>query len=126
MQGTYRIQGLERTYRFIRVSRFQMPTHSQMLFKKPKPIKIEIDPHAVHSQSPEVANKLSRIADNYRLIDEMWIRIESVLKKQADSVPVSVSDVGSGPTESDNAGTIETATVKRRSSRKSARKPKPR
>lgn len=97
-----------------------------MLFKKPKPIKIEIDPNAVHSQSPEVANKLNRIADNYRLIDEMWIRIESVLEKQADSVPVSVSDGSSAPTESDEAGTIETATVKRRSSRKSARKPKPR
>lgn len=58
-----------------------------MLFKSPKPIKVEIDPHAIHSQSPEVASRLERIATNYQLLDEIWARIENQL---ADSAPVAV------------------------------------
>ncbi len=97
-----------------------------MLFKSPKPIKIEIDPHAIHSQSPEVATRLERIATSYRLLDEIWAQIENQIAPIASPATDSSQQTAQVRTPA-GAGEASTAVNKqgvRRAVRQS--KPKPR
>ncbi len=57
--------------------------HLLMLFRRHHSRKIEIDSQAVSSTSPEVAQRLERIKDNYQLLDEIWNRVEKTLPPPA-------------------------------------------
>jgi hypothetical protein len=45
--------------------------------KKLRPRRIEIDTATMTSESPEVAQRLSRIEDNYEQLDEIFAALES-------------------------------------------------
>ncbi|MEQ1904494.1 MAG: hypothetical protein ABL888_09940 [Pirellulaceae bacterium] len=53
------------------------------MFRRYQSRKIEIDLQAVSSTSPEVAQRLERIKDNYQLLDEIWNRVEKTLPPPA-------------------------------------------
>ncbi len=94
-----------------------------MLFKSPKPIKIEIDPHAIHSQSPEVAARLERIATSYLLLDEIWARIENQLAPIA--LPAVDSSQQTGAVRSPAGADRVDLAVENQSLERVARKSKP-
>jgi hypothetical protein len=50
-----------------------------MLFRPYRPIQIQLDPDAVRADSPEVAQRLNRIQDNYQLLESLFARVEAML-----------------------------------------------
>ncbi len=66
-----------------------------MLFQSYQSRKLEIDLDAISSSSPEVAQRLDRIASNYRILDELLAEVES----KFDEAPVLSVDMSTVETK---------------------------
>jgi hypothetical protein len=68
-----------------------------MLYRPYRPRKIEIDPDSVSAKSPQVSERLDRIASNFRLLSEMLTEVELKILPQEESAAAAPAKAETRP-----------------------------